>query len=258
MADIRYFQKENDDFYITEFGFSAPEQQKKVPKRIRDVYLLHIVICGTCHFSAFEVPAGESFLICKGQLNSFTVEPGYVHYWFGFDGKTAPRLLAEAGIPSTQHARLQIKGFTFVKALLADAHRYRGADAAAVAVSAFRAVLSLVSDTAVKEKSAAETVRELMECNYHRPLSMEDLAAYVHLSEKYMCRKFAAAYRLPPQKYLLKLRMEKARTLLEGTDMKVKEIAYSIGYASQLHFSAMYKAYHGVAPTEHRKNRKPT
>lgn len=253
MAEIRYFQKENDDFYITEFGFSAPQQHKEVPKRIRDVYLLHIVISGVCHFSAFEVPEGNAFLICKGQENSFTVDPGYVHYWFGFDGKSAPSILAAAGIPTARHSRSQVRGFPFAKALLAQAHGYRGTDAAAVAASAFHSILALIAAATGGPKSDVETVRDMIDCNYHRHLVMEELATDVHLSEKHLCRKFSAAYGMPPQKYLLKVRMEKARAMLESTELKVKEIAYSVGYTSQLHFSAMYKAYYGAPPTQHRK-----
>lgn len=255
MAEIRYFQKKNEGFYITEFGYSAPQQRKQVPTRIRDVYLLHIVLSGVCHFSAFDAPAGNAFLICKGQVNSFTVEPGYVHYWFGFDGSDAPRILAAAGIPNAQHALLHIKGFPgFVSTLLSEAHRYQGADGDAVALGAFRCILSLVGDSERNTKTDVETAKEFMDCNYHRRLSMEFLAEYVHLSEKHLCRKFSAAFGMPPLQYLLKLRMEKACSLLVSTDLKIKEISFSVGYPSQLHFSAMFKKRYGVSPADYRNS----
>lgn len=253
MADIRYYQKENEDFYITEFGYSAPQQEKRVPTRIRDVYLLHIVIQGICHFSLFDAPAGSAFLICKGQSNSFTVEPGYIHYWFGFDGKDVPRILAAAGLPASQHALFNVKGFSFIPTLLAQAHNYHGSDASAVAEGAFRCILTLISNKSTNLKQDIEVIRDFIDCNYHRPLSMEQLAKHVHLSEKHLCRKFSAAYGKPPQKYLIEIRMAKARVLLESTDLRIKEIAFSVGYTSQLHFSAMYKKHHGVPPSAHRK-----
>jgi len=49
------------------------------------------------------------------------------------------------------------------------------------------------------------------------------------------------------------VRMEKARDLLRETDLKVKEVAYSVGYTSLLGFSEMYKRHFGISPSFDRK-----
>ena len=52
--------------------------------------------------------------------------------------------------------------------------------------------------------------------------------------------------------YFLHLKMERARALLEGTSLMVKEIAAALGYADQFYFSRAFKSVNGAAPTEYR------
>ena len=81
---VKLFNKDNSYFYLTEFGYNYLIKHRNEPPRIRNDYLLHIVIKDTLHFSAFDVPEGKALLICKGQKHHFNVSPGYEHYWFGF------------------------------------------------------------------------------------------------------------------------------------------------------------------------------
>ncbi|WP_237179350.1 helix-turn-helix domain-containing protein [Paenibacillus sp. MMS18-CY102] len=47
--------------------------------------------------------------------------------------------------------------------------------------------------------------------------------------------------------------MNKACELLTGTSLSVKEIAYSVGYSNQLHFTKMFKQSFGMSPSDFRK-----
>ncbi|MCQ2529184.1 MAG: AraC family transcriptional regulator [Saccharofermentans sp.] len=48
-------------------------------------------------------------------------------------------------------------------------------------------------------------------------------------------------------------RMEQAARLLNDTDYNIAEIASSVGYSSQSKFTAAFKEYYGVLPTDYRK-----
>ena len=89
--------------YITEFGYSKPTRIISFTARRRPQYLLHIVIGGVCHFNGVSVGAGEAFLIAKDQPHDFSVDIGYEHYWFGFDGDSARDLLRAFGISHVSH-----------------------------------------------------------------------------------------------------------------------------------------------------------
>ena len=54
--------------------------------------------------------------------------------------------------------------------------------------------------------------------------------------------------------YVKTLRMDKAKALLEETDLKVNEISKAVGYDNEKHFLKSFKAFVGVSPSEYRKN----
>ena len=61
---------------------------------------------------------------------------------------------------------------------------------------------------------------------------MNDIAKAIHLSEKYMYRLFKERFNISPQKYLLKTRMEVAKSLLLQKNISIKEVACMVGYTS--------------------------
>ncbi|MBP3742789.1 MAG: helix-turn-helix transcriptional regulator, partial [Treponema sp.] len=48
-------------------------------------------------------------------------------------------------------------------------------------------------------------------------------------------------------------RLEKARQLLESTDLSIKEITAEVGYNDQNYFSRIFKNKYGLSPKEYRK-----
>lgn len=54
--------------------------------------------------------------------------------------------------------------------------------------------------------------------------------------------------------FLKEIRMEKAKELLEKTDLRIVEISQKIGYENEKHFMKIFKVTCGVSPTEYRKN----
>lgn len=52
--------------------------------------------------------------------------------------------------------------------------------------------------------------------------------------------------------FLLRIRMERARTLLLTTKLTMEQIAASVGYEDALYFSKLYKKWYKRSPTAHR------
>jgi two-component system response regulator YesN len=57
-------------------------------------------------------------------------------------------------------------------------------------------------------------------------------------------------------KYLVKIRIEKAQELLRFSPQKIYEIAQSVGYNDVYYFSYSFKKYTGVSPKEYRNDQK--
>lgn len=103
------------------------------------------------------------------------------------------------------------------------------------------------------EQIVYEVTRYLQE-NY-RNASLEDAATRVNLSPSYLSRVFKEKSGSSFSDLLLKTRMEKACELLADPRTKSYDIAYYLGYDNPKNFSRAFKAYHGISPSEYRRDR---
>jgi AraC family transcriptional regulator len=85
---------------------------------------------------------------------------------------------------------------------------------------------------------------------------LAELASIVGLSTEHFCRAFKASTGLPPHAWLVSRRIERARELLERTNLPVEEIAAQVGYAEPSHLARMFRRAHGVSPTQYRRERR--
>ncbi|KJY85111.1 AraC family transcriptional regulator [Vibrio galatheae] len=82
--------------------------------------------------------------------------------------------------------------------------------------------------------------------------SIEELANIACLSATQFKYLFSREVQLSPLKYLAKLRMEKARTLLINTDMPVSRIAEAVGFGNPSSFTRSFSGYFGLPPKAYR------
>ncbi len=80
--------------------------------------------------------------------------------------------------------------------------------------------------------------------------SIDEVAGAVCLSTSYFSTVFKSETGITFTDYLIKVRMEKARGLLENTSMKMYEISSRAGYENAAYFSAAFKRYYGKSPSE--------
>lgn len=92
-----------------------------------------------------------------------------------------------------------------------------------------------------------------MEANVARAISIDEIAQESGLSTYHFQRIFKKAMGMPVARYLLVLRMEEAKQQLSRSDTGVAEIAQNLGFASQAHFSRLFKKFIGFAPSQYRK-----
>ena len=111
---------------------------------------------------------------------------------------------------------------------------------------------------------AEETLEELagkvtgyINASYAKPeLSLEQIAAQVHLSANYVSTLFKKHYGMNISDYMIKVRMEHAARLLSDTNFKTYEIAERVGYTNSQYFSVLFKKSYGMTPKEYRNQNK--
>ncbi|MEG6507406.1 AraC family transcriptional regulator [Methyloligella sp. 2.7D] len=87
----------------------------------------------------------------------------------------------------------------------------------------------------------------------HEPLTLEDLSAVLDLSPFHFARQFKKETGKSPHRWLVDLRIARARMLLTNTAMTVFEIATSVGFQSQSRFGVVFKAHTGMTPMAYRQ-----
>jgi AraC-like DNA-binding protein len=85
----------------------------------------------------------------------------------------------------------------------------------------------------------------------HRDLNVEMLADAIGISRVHLHRKIKEITGLSARDYLKNIRMKQASLLLTDRRLTISEIAYAVGYSNPAHFSASFKAFYGVSPSEY-------
>lgn len=98
-------------------------------------------------------------------------------------------------------------------------------------------------------------IRELLEASIASDVSLTSLALECGLSTRHFARAFQQSLGMPPHRYLLKLRVERARALLEGTSNSLLDVALESGFSDQSHFTRVFRASTGVTPSTWRRKR---
>ncbi|UOQ44419.1 response regulator [Halobacillus salinarum] len=105
----------------------------------------------------------------------------------------------------------------------------------------------------VTSKDAISQAEEWIQHNYHRPLTLEELAEHVSLNPYYFSKLFKERFQKSFIDYLTELRISKAQELLTTTDKPLKEISAVVGYKDPNYFSRVFKKKIGSTPTQFRE-----
>ena len=113
--------------------------------------------------------------------------------------------------------------------------------------------------------SQNEIVRAALICiheDYRNGISVKDLADALHLSANHFIKIFHALVGLTPQKYIQKLRIQDAVSLLSSNARKsdplsVSEIASMVGYSDTSYFSRVFRKETGQSPSSLQHHRRP-
>jgi AraC family transcriptional regulator len=96
-------------------------------------------------------------------------------------------------------------------------------------------------------------VLEHMRANLSANLDLATLAAETGYSRAHFLRTFRAATGQTPHRYLIELRLEKARALIASRSMPLIDIAAECGFSSQAHLTTAFRSRFGVAPSAYRR-----
>lgn len=268
--------KSNSELAVLFSGEGKPLPLHNTGPGVHDYYLVHTVHAGVGTFElqgrTYSCKAGDTFIIYPGELFRYTAdsENPWHYSWVAFMGRAAGITLSQIGA-SPHNAVISGSSPRHIR------HLYRRIRSsfqqtphpaledieAAGWLRLLLRELGRANDHLLKAKPATETEIErqisqavrYLELQYTQAVSIEQLARTLGYHRTYLCKMFKQSTGLSPMQYLLKIRMERAKQLLE-TSMTIDQIASSVGFNDALYFSKQFHKWSGYAPSVYRKEQK--
>ena len=94
---------------------------------------------------------------------------------------------------------------------------------------------------------------DFIEINYHTHITLNDIAAKGNMSVRTANRMFKEALKMSPIDYLIKVRINNAKTILEKQQCTIFEAAFQSGFNDSNYFTKQFKKITSMSPREYRK-----
>ena len=177
------------------------------------------------------------------------------YYWLGFQGEYAAKLAAYALQGNISYAKVGGETLNSLESLYRKFSLRNGGDPLEFNAGMFDFLAKLKNSVSPVQKSAPDVVDEAVkyiENNYFRAVSITAIADMLGVTRTYFTTNFTQKKGVSPYAYLTDYRIKKAKSLLLDSDLRISEIAYSVGFSGVERFSDMFRRHVGVSPTEYR------
>ncbi len=252
--------------------FAGSEQtlpQHHIGPQILDHHLVHYIVKGKgefhCMGQTYSLTQGDQFVIFPNELFSYMSDPDepWCYRWIGFRGNSVDQLLSQLGV-CAQHPTLRIAHhsriltlYHLIEKTLSHAQPTCDLQSGAylrLLFSMYRThqhghTTSLQQENPMKQQ--VERAIQWMKWQHSKPITIEQMASELGYHRTYLSKIFKKYAGVSPIQYLMKLRLDKAKSLLVEK-LTIEQIAFSVGYADALYFSKQFKKHFGTSPSEYR------
>lgn len=233
----------------------------------------------------FGIARGDVYLLSPGARHAYT---GYQSleidaFYFPLELWSDEELAALREVSGFWHLRLESEARrlhllpemhaqieAFIAEMRAEADKNERATPLLLRALLFRFLISLARAAPATDADAATSPQrsdaargadaqfaELIawcEANVERDISVAQMAGRLFLSTAHFARGWKREFGVPPAAYLRRLKLERARTLLEHSNQSVGNIAREVGFQSAAHFSRAFRTCYGISPLQFRRD----
>ncbi|QIL39511.1 helix-turn-helix transcriptional regulator [Pedobacter sp. HDW13] len=113
----------------------------------------------------------------------------------------------------------------------------------------------------IKTKTRQEVLKRLtlakeyISSNYNQNITLEQIAEQACLSVNHLLRTFKEAYEISPYQFLMQLRLNRAKKLLQTTSYSLNEIVGLVGFECPSSFIRLFKHTFNITPLKYKKSR---
>jgi AraC-like DNA-binding protein len=102
------------------------------------------------------------------------------------------------------------------------------------------------------EPAAVFNAKRFVQSHVEDPITLSLVVEHVHVSRHYFCKLFKKATGMTLTEYVARARVEKAKTLLVESSLRISEVVFAAGFGSVPRFNSVFKRQVGMPPTEYR------
>jgi AraC family transcriptional regulator of arabinose operon len=264
IEDYHYFTPENKDapFIIDLCGISYCDGTYRIERKCSELFVFEYILEGTgiviSDAVTYKPSAGDVYILHKGSNHLYYSdgEHPWTKIWFNVYGPLVIKLLEAYSLEQT----VLIKGCELYSLFERFNYTVTLNEPATVILSRCALILhEIVAGVAQRvhkgEQSSTLEVLALkryLDQNIGKKVALEELARLVYRSESQTIRLFKRELHETPYAYLLRKKIEMAESLLKGTKIPIKEIAFDLGFSDQHYFSNLFKQRTGKSPIFYR------
>jgi AraC-like DNA-binding protein len=216
-------------------------------------------------FSARQaVKAGSVLLLFPGVWHRYrpSAQTGWDEYWLSFNGHWVENLVEQRFIaPQSPLLNTGVDDLLLHDYVtLVDRLRSEPIGGPQLLAASAMEILAAALGALKRQGTGSQThevirrAKALLETQTGAIPSMETLAASLGLSATRFHRLFKEQTGLSPYQYHLQLRIQRARQMLHGTAMSIKDIARALAFDNPFHFSHAFKQKTGMSPSAWRRH----
>jgi AraC-like DNA-binding protein len=236
--------------------------------RILDGYYVVFVTRGQGTFESGRttmatVQEGTCFFLFPGVWHRYRpdVKSGWEEYWIGFKGSYADELMTKGFFTADQpfvQAGMQEQVLMLFQKMLELVRLGPAGYHQVIAGIALQVVGMMHSIRMYKEQSGDPDTQLINKAKFmlreqlENAVNMEQIARSLPMGYSKFRKTFKQVTGQSPHQYLLNLRLDKSRELLETTHLTVNEISFQTGFESVFYFSKLFKKKNGVSPMHYR------
>lgn len=241
-------------------GITYPDPLYEIYRTQGDFYVFEYVLSGVGHVrqdrEKVTVTAGDAYILQPGRCHHYYAdrkEP-WTKIWFNVGGSLVGHLLSDYQLDNV----LKIPAFSDSSYLYAILHAIERdpvhcASSLALLLHQYVQALFTFLGSEASGQSRALTMKNFIEQNAARSLTIDDIAGCIPLSRSRAIHLFRETYGTTPYRYYMELRLALSQSLLERTAMSIQEISERLGFADYHHFSGFFKKECGISPTLYRR-----
>ncbi|MEK3902443.1 response regulator transcription factor [Paenibacillus sp. FSL R7-0179] len=110
-----------------------------------------------------------------------------------------------------------------------------------------------LADRQQKERNPMTEIVKYIEQNYPSDLSLQEVAGKFQVSREYVSRRFKQEYGINFSDYIVSVRIEKAKLLMQNPGLKLAQISEMVGFHDVKYFSKVFKKHTGHSPKDYRE-----